>query len=112
MPGPTNPIAPKEPADPTASPPRRVRLVISGRVQGVGYRASAQEAAEGLGLRGWVRNLRSGQVELAAEGPADTVEALVSWCRRGPAGGHVSAVELHEEAPGGEPPGFRVRYSA
>jgi acylphosphatase len=97
---------------PSDATQRRVRLLISGRVQGVGYRASAQDEAEALGLRGWVRNLHSGQVELAAEGPPEAVEALVRWCRRGPPGGRVTEVELSEEAPAGEPPGFRVRPRA
>ncbi|GAB3841906.1 acylphosphatase [Nesterenkonia populi] len=66
---------------------------ITGKVQGVSYRASAQEQAQSLGLAGWVRNTSEGAVELLASGPDDAVAALLDWCRQGPGGAHVESVE-------------------
>jgi len=72
----------------------RVRLVVEGHVQGVGYRYSACAEARRLGLSGWVRNRSDGRVELEAEGPRDDVDQLIAWCRSGPAFAQVSAVEV------------------
>jgi acylphosphatase len=87
----------------------RVKLVIAGRVQGVGYRASAAHAAIGFKLRGWVRNLRSGEVELLAEGPRQILESLIAWCRRGPPAARVDSVDVEFSAASGEFSDFRVR---
>jgi acylphosphatase len=91
---------------------RRVHAFAQGRVQGVYYRAGCAEEAARLGLRGWVRNRRDGQVELVAEGPAAAVEALLAWCRRGPPMGRVDALEVHEDAPVGLEGPFMVRPTA
>lgn len=72
----------------------RVHLTIEGRVQGVFFRASVQQQAIRLGLKGWVRNCVDGSVELLAEGETKSVEDLVSWCRHGPAGADVRDVKL------------------
>ena len=69
------------------------RLLISGKVQGVWYRAACAEAATRLGVRGWARNLASGEVEALAIGPAHAVEALIAWCHEGPPKARVAAVE-------------------
>ncbi|MDQ0605913.1 acylphosphatase [Variovorax sp. W1I1] len=71
-------------------------LVVRGLVQGVGYRWSMVQAAERLGVRGWVRNRRDGSVEALAAGEVDAVEALVRWARQGPAGARVDAVDVNE----------------
>jgi acylphosphatase len=71
---------------------KRVRLIIRGRVQGVGYRASALEEGERLGLRGWVRNLPDGAVELEAEGARAVLDRLIAWCGHGPRGARVDGV--------------------
>jgi acylphosphatase len=61
-----------------------VDLVVTGRVQGVSYRAATEAEAQRLGVSGWVRNEPDGSVVVHAEGAADAVEALVAWCRSGP----------------------------
>lgn len=70
------------------------RLMIRGRVQGVGYRANAQFEAERLGLKGWVRNRRDGSVEAVVAGPEAVVEQFVGWAHRGPTSAHVTAIEV------------------
>lgn len=87
----------------------RMQVWISGRVQGVSYRAYAQKQACALGLTGWVRNLRDGRVELLAEGPAEQIEALLTWCRQGPPFASVTAVDRREQAPAGEFTSFDIR---
>lgn len=68
---------------------------ISGRVQGVGYRWWAVQAARALGLAGWVRNRRDGSVELLAIGEPPAIDALAEACRRGPPDASVVAVERY-----------------
>ena len=69
-----------------------LHLHISGRVQGVGFRASLQDTARTLQLLGWVRNRHNGQVEALVQGSRPAVDALHDWCRRGPPMAHVAAV--------------------
>lgn len=87
---------------------RRSRAVVSGRVQGVGYRISCARRAEAAGVAGWVRNLRDGTVEAVLEGPDDDVAQVLDWLREGPPAARVTGVELHEETPTGEQ-GFTIR---
>lgn len=68
------------------------RLVIEGRVQGVGFRWWVVEAASGLGLDGWVRNRADGSVEALAIGEAGEIERLISACREGPSSALVQSV--------------------
>ena len=86
---------------------RRVRVQVRGRVQGVFFRAEARARAESLGVAGWIRNLPDGRVEAVFEGEDDHVESMVEWCRRGPTGAEVEAVDVEREEPVGER-GFRV----
>ena len=72
----------------------RADLLISGRVQGVFYRASAQQEAMRLGLVGEVRNLPDGQVEAIVEGPKECVEEFIDWCKRGPPSADVENVRV------------------
>lgn len=72
----------------------RVELRIHGRVQGVGYRASAARRAGQLGLSGYARNLDDGTVEVVAEGEESKIEELVDWCRTGPRLGRVTHVDI------------------
>ena len=82
-------------------------LVISGRVQGVGFRYSISEEAELLGVTGWVRNRRDGTVEAVVDGPPDAVEGMLAWARRGPRGASVTDVQVTETA--GSFEGFEMR---
>ncbi|HEY1461026.1 MAG TPA: acylphosphatase [Casimicrobiaceae bacterium] len=72
----------------------RRRIVVSGRVQGVGFRYALADEARSRGIRGWVRNRRDGSVEAMLAGDADAVDALVAWARRGPPSARVSSVEI------------------
>jgi acylphosphatase len=74
-----------------------VQALISGRVQGIGYRYATQEQALELGLVGWVRNLADGRVEAVAEGDRTQVSALVRWLHTGPPGARVDAVVMEEQ---------------
>lgn len=64
--------------------PKSLHLIISGRVQGVFFRAESQKKAQVLGLKGWVQNLPTGQVELYAQGDEKTLKQLLDWCKKGP----------------------------
>ena len=68
------------------------QVTITGRVQGVGYRAWVEHQARSHDLEGWVRNRRDGSVEALFAGPADVVSEMVAWCRRGPSSARVEAV--------------------
>ena len=87
---------------------RRVRAIISGRVQGVSYRAATADEATSLALVGWVRNRRDGSVELEAEGPADKIAALLAWCEQGPPAARVSRVAIEELAATSADAEFRI----
>ncbi|MEN6463600.1 MAG: acylphosphatase, partial [Syntrophaceae bacterium] len=63
---------------------KRVHLIVSGRVQGVFFRARTKAMAESLDLKGWVRNLSDGSVEAVFEGSGPAVNEAVEWCRKGP----------------------------
>ena len=87
----------------------RVRLFISGVVQGVSYRASTQEQARRQGILGWVKNLDDGRVEAVAQGSKDRVAELIAWCRKGPPAAKVEKVDVSWEEVGDELRGFEVR---
>jgi acylphosphatase len=72
------------------------RLLVSGRVQGVFYRNWTVAEARALGLAGWVRNLRSGEVEILAIGSEEAITKLVERCREGPPSAQVAAVAVEE----------------
>jgi acylphosphatase len=84
------------------------RYVVSGRVQGVGFRYFAQAAASRDGLHGWVRNLPDGRVEAAAEGESDALDRFEQALRHGPPGARVERLEIEHTVPGGRDTGFAV----
>ncbi|MEX2203781.1 MAG: acylphosphatase [Actinomycetota bacterium] len=86
---------------------KRVRVTVSGRVQGVFFRATCARLARDAGLGGYVRNLPDGRLEAAFEGEEIAVDAIVNWCRRGPDLARVDAVEVVPEDPAGDTT-FRV----
>lgn len=86
---------------------KRVRLRVSGRVQGVYFRASTQERARALGLSGWVRNTPDGAVELEAQGRPDQLEALIAWCNEGPPAARVDDILVEWVPPREEVQGYR-----
>ena len=72
------------------------RLMIKGRVQGVGYRYSMVEAAKRIGVTGWVRNLADGSVEAVVEGTKPQIEAITRWANQGPLMAEVARVDVEE----------------
>jgi acylphosphatase len=85
------------------------RLVIRGRVQGVGYRYAMVGVARHAGVQGWVRNLPDGTVEAFVQGNGEAVLALVAWSERGPPGAEVSGVEVADATPDASLDGFETR---
>jgi len=92
------------------APAARLRLRISGRVQGVGFRFSAFDEARRLGVTGWVRNTADGAVELVAEGDHPHLQRLLAWSHAGPPGALVTDVETQWLSPTGEFDAFRIRH--
>jgi acylphosphatase len=87
----------------------RLHLVISGRVQGVGFRFSAYDEAKDLALAGWVRNLMGGEVEIVAEGRQENLQMLAAWAHLGPPSAHVTEVREDWLEFTGEFTEFRIR---
>jgi acylphosphatase len=87
---------------------RCVRVRISGRVQGVGFRAWTQRRAMAIGLSGWVQNRPDGSVDALFCGSADAVEAMLAACREGPRGARVTEVSTAEDGEG-EAGSFEIR---
>ncbi|MFC7210253.1 acylphosphatase [Natronoarchaeum sp. GCM10025321] len=87
----------------------RAHVFVSGRVQGVFYRATTKETAESNAVDGWVRNLDDGRVEAVFEGPEEAIEEMVEWCHTGSPAATVEDVDVEYEEPQGED-GFRIRY--
>jgi acylphosphatase len=85
------------------------RFRVSGRVQGVGFRAAAWNEARRLGLAGWIRNLPDGRVEALAQGEAAALDAYCEWWRHGPPAAHVAGVERTTEPVTTFPSDFDIR---
>jgi len=88
---------------------KTIRLVIRGRVQGVSYRAWTKKQADRHGVAGWVRNRPDRTVEALFSGPAESVDALLAACRRGPFAARVDGIEVCEEAVPASITGFEIR---
>ncbi|MCL4557171.1 MAG: acylphosphatase [Deltaproteobacteria bacterium] len=87
---------------------RHVHLMVHGRVQGVWYRAGTRDTAETLAIKGWVRNLPDGSVEIDAWGEGDAMEKFIEWCCQGPPGARVTKTDIEELEPGAGPGGFEI----
>ncbi|WP_129786791.1 acylphosphatase [Promicromonospora panici] len=83
-------------------------VVVSGRVQGVGFRYLLEREAAAVGVAGWVRNTAEGTVEAVVEGPPSGVEEVLGWMRRGPRGAAVASVDVTATTPQGHA-GFTIR---
>ncbi len=73
-----------------------VHLIITGKVQGVFFRASTKEQADAIGIKGWVKNTRDGNVEIMASGDKKIIDQFISWCRKGPKAAIVADVKISE----------------
>jgi len=87
----------------------RAHVFVSGRVQGVYYRATTRETAREHGVNGWVKNLDDGRVEAVFEGPEDAVESMIEFCHEGSRAASVEDVTVEFEEPQGQN-GFEIRY--
>ncbi|MFC6755789.1 MULTISPECIES: acylphosphatase [Haloarcula] len=90
-------------------PRKRAHVYVSGKVQGVFFRATTRDRAQETGVDGWVKNLDDGRVEAVFEGDPDAVDAMVDFCYEGSDMASVSTVEVEEEAPEGID-GFEIAY--
>ncbi|MDX1496006.1 MAG: acylphosphatase [Salinisphaeraceae bacterium] len=85
------------------------RYLISGTVQGVGFRYATCQEAEAIGLQGWVRNLADGRVEVVACGNAEALHHLEGWLRNGPSGARVAGLQIIPTQAEQLPEGFEIR---
>ena len=89
---------------------KRVHVYISGRVQGVFFRAETQRAAKGFNITGWVRNIADGRVEACFEGKDENIDKMLAWCHIGPPAAGVEEVLAEEEPYTGEFHDFNIKY--
>ena len=89
-------------------PKKRFHVTISGRVQGVCFRANTLRQALALGLSGWVKNLPDGRVETVFEGKSGNADEMLSWCRTGTPPARVDYIEYTEEPVDGSFSGFKI----
>jgi len=87
-----------------------VHVIISGRVQGVWFRANTRQKAEQLGVTGWVRNTNDGCVEAVFEGEKNCVKEMLEWCKNGPPLAKVENVEIKKQTPTNGFNGFSIKY--
>jgi acylphosphatase len=89
---------------------KRVRVIVSGLVQGVFFRANTVSMAQGLGLKGWVKNNFDGSVEALFQGEEELVNKAVVWCHSGPTSARVTEVKTQEETPCDALNNFNVKF--
>ena len=87
----------------------RLRMLVHGRVQGVFFRHAAAEEGRELGLRGWVKNLANGDVEIVAEGPRRALKIMAAWASQGPRLARVTGVDEEWSDYRGEEGAFSIR---
>ena len=88
---------------------KRIHLFLSGRVQGVFFRASTKKTADRIGITGFVRNLADGRVEIIAEGDEQALQRFLQWCNQGPRGAHVENISLSTSSYQNEFDNFEIR---
>lgn len=88
----------------------RAHFFLSGEVQGVCFRSAAKDKARSLGVKGWVRNLSDGRVEIIAEGEENKVKKFIEWAKEGPEFAGVENIELYRENYKGEFDRFEIKY--
>jgi acylphosphatase len=88
---------------------KRVHVYVSGRVQGVFFRAVTQQTAKDFNLTGWVRNMHDGRVEAVFEGKNEDVDKMLGWCKIGPPSARVEKVVTTEESFTGEFMDFHIK---
>ena len=89
---------------------KRIHALVSGRVQGVFFRWETNDFAQNLGLKGWVRNLRDGRVEVVAEGEEEKLKELINFLHKGPKYARVTKVEVNWEKIKNEFKDFKITY--
>jgi acylphosphatase len=89
---------------------KRIHIYVSGLVQGVYFRQNTMIQAELLGLKGWVRNLTDGRVEIICEGSDESVDRLTAWCNIGPGGARVESINIQQEEFKNEFNKFRILH--
>jgi acylphosphatase len=87
-----------------------VHVLISGKVQGVFFRANTKQKAEMLGLSGWVRNTKDGKVEAMFEGEEEKLDEIIKWCYKGSPLSKVEKVDVKKQNPINEFDNFSIRY--
>ena len=88
---------------------KKVHVTISGLVQGIFFRHHAKVLARKLGLKGYVRNLSNGNVEVVAQGDSKNIEKLIDFLKKGPSGAKVDKIDIIEQKPTSEFTDFEVR---
>jgi acylphosphatase len=87
-----------------------VHIHVHGLVQGVFFRSNTQKTASALGLTGWVRNLKNGDVEILAQGPKEKLDALLKWCKQGPEHARVDELDINWEKVTDAYTAFRITH--
>jgi acylphosphatase len=89
---------------------KRIHIYVSGLVQGVYFRHNTMIQAEILDLKGWVRNLTDGRVEIVCEGKDESIDKLAVWCSIGPRGAYVKGLDVQQEEFKNEFKKFQIAY--
>jgi acylphosphatase len=91
---------------------KAVRVIITGKVQGVFFRMETQRAAQRFRVNGWVRNKRDGTVEALFEGEPKNVDDIIDWCEGGPPMASVTDIQIHQISYSGKYVDFNVRHTS
>jgi acylphosphatase len=89
---------------------KTVKIVVTGHVQGVFFRAYAKDLANELGISGWIRNEPGGNVSVTAQGPSVFIDRFIKWCHEGPPTSKIKDVTVKEDTEAELYEGFEIRY--